>query len=169
MALSMYQVSVPVFQKMLTNLRGVLDKAAAHAQAKKIDDSVFLAARLFPDMLDLTRQVQLACDFGCGTGARLAAKEPPAFEDAAKSFADLTARVDQAVAYLRTLIPAEIDSSEGREIVRPIRGQPKTFTAINYLLQFALPNFFFHLTTAYAILRHNGVEIGKLDFIGTLD
>jgi hypothetical protein len=169
MALSIYQVSVPVFLNMLTNLRGVIDKAAAHAQAKKIEERTLLSARLFPDMLDLTRQVQLACDFGSGTGARLAAKEPPAFDATANSFADLAARIDQAVAFLRALTPGEIDGAEGREIVRPIRGQPKTFTALNYLLQFALPNFFFHVTTAYAILRHNGVEIGKLDYIGSLD
>jgi len=169
MTLSMYQASVPVVLRMLTNLRGILDKAAAHAQAKKIDESALLDAHLFPDMFTFTRQVQLACDFGCATGARLAAKEPPAFDDPAKSFADLAARVDGALAYLRTLSPGEIDASEGREIVRPIRGQPKTFTGINYLLQFTLPNFFFHVTTAYAILRHNGVEIGKADFIGPLD
>ncbi len=169
MTLSMYQASVPVVLRMLNNLRGILDKAAAYAQARKIDESALLDARLFPDMFSLTRQVQLACDFGCAAGARLAGKEPPAFEGTATSFADLAARVDAVVAYLRTLSPAEIDASEGREIVRPIRGQPKTFTAINYLLQFTLPNFFFHLTTAYAILRHNGVEIGKADFIGPLD
>jgi hypothetical protein len=169
MTISMYQASVPVFLRMLTNLRGILDKAAAHAQAKKIDESVLLAARLYPDMFALTRQVQLACDFGAGTGARLAGKEPPAFDNAANSFADLAARVDRSVEHLRTLTPGEIDGSEGREIVRPIRGQPKTFTGINYLLQFALPNFFFHVTTAYAILRHNGIEIGKGDFVGALD
>lgn len=169
MTISMYQASVPVFLRMLTNLRGCLDKAATYAQAKKIDEAVLLDARLYPDMLAFTRQVQLSCDFARGAGARLAGKEPPAFEDSAKSFADLAATVDRSIAYLRTLTPGEIDSSEGREIVRPIRGQPKTFTGINYLLQFTLPNFFFHVTTAYAILRHNGVEIGKTDFIGALD
>ena len=169
MTLSMYQASVPVVLRMLGNLRGILDKAAAHAQAKKIDESALLDARLFPDMFTFTRQVQLACDFACATGARLAGKEPPAFDDAAKSFANLAARVDAAIAFLRTLAPGEIDGSEGRQIVRPIRGQPKTFTGVNYLLQFTLPNFYFHVTTAYAILRHNGVEIGKADFIGPLD
>jgi hypothetical protein len=169
MAITMYQASVPVFLRMLTNLRSVLDKAATHAHAKKIDESAFIDARLYPDMFALTRQVQLACDFGAGTGARLAGKEAPVFDNTAKSFADLATRVDAAIEYLGMLSPAEIDGSEGREIVRPIRGQPKAFTGINYLLRFALPNFFFHVTAAYAILRHNGVEIGKGDFVGALD
>jgi len=169
MAITMYQASVPVFLRMLANLKGILDKAAAHAHAKKIDESAFLDARLYPDMFALTRQVQLACDFGAGTGARLAGKEPPAFDNPAKTFADLVARIDGSIEYLSALSPGEIDGSEGREIVRPIRGQPKAFTGINYLLQFALPHFFFHVTAAYAILRNNGVEIGKADFVGPLD
>jgi hypothetical protein len=130
---------------------------------------VLLNARLYPDMLAFTRQVQLACDFARGTGARLAGKEPPAFDDTEKTFAELVVRVDRSVDYLRTLSAGDIDGSEGREIVRPIRGEPKKFTGLNYLLQFALPNFYFHATTAYAILRHSGVEIGKTDFIGALD
>ena len=169
MAISMYQASVPVFIRMLTNLKGILDKGTAHAQAKKIEESVLLNARLYPDMLAFTRQVQLASDFARGTGARLAGKEPPAFEDTEKTFAELAVRVDRSVDYLRTLSVGDIDGSEGREIVRPIRGEPKKFTGLNYLLQFALPNFYFHATTAYAILRHSGVEIGKADFIGALD
>jgi len=169
MAISMYQASVPVFIRMLTNLKGILDKGAAHAKAKKIEEAVLLNARLYPDMLAFTRQVQLASDFARGTGARLAGKEPPAFEDIEKSFAELAVRVDRSVDYLRTLSAGDIDGSEGREIVRPIRGEPKKFTGLNYLLQFALPNFYFHTTTAYAILRHSGVEIGKADFIGALD
>jgi hypothetical protein len=169
MTISMYQASVPVFIKMLTNLRLILEKAAADAQRRKIEEGVLLDARLYPDMFPLKRQVQLACDHGRGTGARLAGKEPPALEGNEQSFADLLARVDRSVEYLRSLKPAEIDGSEAREIVRPIRGEPKKFTGIGYLLQFALPNFFFHVTTAYAILRHNGVEIGKTDFIGALD
>lgn len=169
MTISMYQAAVPVFMRTLTNLKGILDKAAAHARAKGIDESVLLDARLYPDMLAFRRQVQLACDFGRGTGARLAGEQPPAFDDTATSFAELSACLDRSVDYLRTLSPGQIDGSEGREIVRQIRGQPKTFVGINYLLQFALPNFFFHVTTAYAILRHNGVEIGKIDFIGALD
>ena len=169
MAISMYQASVPVFTRLLTNLKAILQKAAAHAQAKKIDESALLQARLYPDMFTLVKQVQLASDFARGTGARLAGKEPPSFEDNEKSFAELVARVDRTLDYLRTLKGAEIDGSESREIVRPVRGEPKRFTGINYLLQYALPNFFFHTTTAYAILRHNGIEIGKSDFIGALD
>lgn len=169
MTISMYQASVPVFARMLGNLRAILDKAAAHARAKGIEEAVLLDARLYPDMFPFTRQVQLACDFGRGTGARLAGKEPPSSDDSAKSFAELAACVDRSLDYLRTLTPADIDGSEQREIVRQIRGQPKTFTGLNYLLRAALPNFFFHLTTAYAILRHNGIELGKSDFIGPLD
>ena len=169
MAISMYQSSVPIFTRLLTNLKTILQKAAAHAQAKKIDESALLQARLYPDMFTLVKQVQLASDFARGTGARLAGKEPPSFEDNEKSFPELMARIDRTLDYLRTLKAGEIDGSEGREIVRPVRGEPRRFTGINYLLQYALPNFFFHTTTAYAILRHSGVEIGKGDFIGALD
>ena len=169
MALSMYQASVPVFIRMLTNLRAILDKAASHAQAKKIDESALLDARLYPDMFPFRRQVQIACDFARATPARLAGKEPLALEETEKSLAELGARIDRSIDYLRTFAASEIDGSEAREIVRPIRGEPKRFTGISYLLQFALPNFFFHATTAYAILRHNGLEIGKADYIGVLD
>jgi len=169
MTLSMYQASVPLFVRMLTNLKAILQKAADHAKAKKIDESALLNARLYPDMFALTRQVQIACDFARGTAARLAGSEPPAYEDTEQSFAELVSRVERSIEYLRTLKAAQIDGSEAREIVRPIRGEPKKFTGINYLLQFALPNFFFHVSTAYAILRHSGVEIGKTDYIGALD
>jgi len=169
MTISMYEASVPVFTRMLANLKAILNKAAAHAQAKKIDEAVLIGSRLYPDMFALARQVQLASDFARGTGARLAGREPPSFEDSEKTFAELVARLDRTLDYLRTLHPADIDGSEAREIVRPVRGEPKRFTGINYLLQFALPNFFFHTTTAYAILRHNGIEVGKADFIGPLD
>jgi uncharacterized protein len=169
MAISMYTASVPVFIRMLTNLNAILSKAAAHAQAKKIDDSVLLNARLFPDMLPFTRQVHIATDFARGTAARLAGLETPVFEDNEKTFAELMARVERTLDYLRTFKPEQIDGSEAREIVRPIGGQPKKFTGINYLLQFALPNFYFHATTTYVILRHSGIEVGKMDFIGALD
>ena len=169
MTISMYQASVPVFVRMLNNLNGILSKAAAHAQAKKIDESVLLNARLSPDMLPLTRQVHIATDFARGTGARLAGTETPAYEDNEKTFAELMARVERTLEYLQTLRAAQIDGSEAREIVRPVRGEPKKFTGINYLLQYALPNFYFHTTTAYAILRHNGIELSKTDFIGALD
>jgi len=169
MTISMYQASVPPLARMLANLKSILDKAAAHAQAKKIDESVLLNARLYPDMFPLVRQVQIACDFARATPARLAGKEPLALEETEKSFSDLATRIDRSIEYLRSLSPNDIDGSEAREIVRPIRGEPKKFTGLNYLEQFALPNFFFHATTAYAILRHSGVEIGKGDYIGALD
>jgi hypothetical protein len=169
MSITMYQASVPQFIRMLGNLKGILDKAAAHAAARKIAETVILDARLFPDMFPLTRQVQIATDFARGTGARLAGVEPPPVEDNERSFAELAARVDVAIAYLRTLPAAQIDGSEARQITRTIRGAPKTFVGLNYLVQYALPNFYFHLATAYAILRHNGIEIGKGDFVGAFD
>jgi len=130
---------------------------------------VLINARLSPDMFPLIKQVHIATDFARGTGARLSGAEPPSYEDNEKSLAELIARVERSIEYLRTLKPAAIDGSETREIVRPVRGEPKKFTGINYLLQFALPNFYFHTTTAYAILRHNGIDLGKSDFIGALD
>ncbi|MGH8849749.1 MAG: DUF1993 domain-containing protein [Casimicrobiaceae bacterium] len=169
MAISMYQASVPVFTRALTNLRAVLQKAAAHAQARKIDEAVLVNARLYPDMLPLSSQVQIASDFARGTAARLAGTELPSFEDNEKTLAELIARIDRTLDYLRTQKAAAIDGSEGREVIRPVRGEPHKFTGLNYLLQFALPNFFFHATTAYDILRHNGVELAKGDFIGKLD
>ena len=169
MTISMYQVSVPVFVRTLTALRGVLAKAAAHAEARKIDPNALLQARLFPDMFTFTRQVQLATDFARGTAARLAGREQPAVEDKETTFSELTARIDGTLAYLGSLAAADIDGSEAREIVRPLRGEPRRFTGMGYLLSFAMPNFFFHATTAYDILRHNGVELGKADFMGAVE
>ena len=169
MTLSMYQASVPVFVKMLTNLKSVLQKAAAHAQARKIDDAVLVNARLYPDMLPLSKQIQIASDFARSTAARLAGAEPPSYEDNEKTLTELMARIDRTIEFLRTKKAGEIDGSEGREIVRPVRGEPHKFSGVNYLLQYALPNFFFHATTAYAILRHNGIEVGKQDYIGKMD
>ena len=168
MSISAYQASVPQFVRMLGNLKAILEKAAAHAAAKKIDESVLLGARLYPDMFPLTRQVQLATDFARGTGARLAGIEPPPVEDKEKSFVELTARIDNAIDFLATLPAARFDGSEAREITRMVRGVPKTFVGVDYLLKYALPNFYFHVTTTYAILRHNGVEVGKGDFVGAL-
>ena len=169
MTISMHKVSVPAFTRGLSSLKTVLTKGAAHAAAKKIDESVFLNARLFPDMLPLTRQVYIATDFARGTVARLAGSEPPKWDDNEATFADLIARVDRALEAVKAFTPAQIDGSETRPVTRPVRGEPKTFTGINYLLQYSLPNFYFHVATAYAILRSNGVELGKGDFIGTLD
>ena len=169
MTISMYKASVPVFVKGLTNLKALLEKAAAHAHAKKIDETVFAGARLFPDMLPLTGQIQIATDFARGTTARLSGVEMPKWEDNEKTLAELIARVDKTLEYVKPFTAAQIDGTEGKEITRTLRGQPRTFTGLNYLLQFALPNFYFHSTTAYALLRHNGVEIGKMDFLGNLD
>jgi hypothetical protein len=168
MALSMYQASVPVFARGLTNLQGILTKAAAHAAAKKIDESAFIHARLFPDMLPLSRQIHIATDFARGTVARLAGTEPPKWEDNEATFAELIARVERTIAAVKGFTAAQIDGSETRQVTRQVRGEPKTFSGIPYLFEYSMPNFYFHITTAYAILRSNGVEIGKGDFIGTL-
>ena len=167
MSINMYQASVPQFIRMLGNLKGILEKAAAHAAARKIDESALLGARLFPDMFALTRQVQIATDFARGTSARLSGVEPPAVEDKEQSFADLLARVDVAIAYVKTLPAAKFEGAETRQITRKVRGVEKSFAGVDYLLQYSLPNFYFHLATTYAILRHNGVEIGKGDFVGS--
>ena len=166
MTMSMYQASVPVFMQMLGALSAVLDKASAHTAARKIDPAALLQARLYPDMFPFTRQVQLACDFAKNSTARLAGVEAPKMPDDEKSFDELRARVAKTLAYLKTLKPEQIDGSEEREVTIPIAGQPTTFKGQRYLLGSALPNFFFHVTTAYDLLRHNGVEIGKRDFIG---
>ena len=169
MTISMYQASAPVFVRMLGNTKAILEKAAAHAQAKEIDESAFLTARIFPDMLPFTSQVHIATDFARGTCARLSGAEPPSIENDEKSIAGLIARVDRSIAYVKSLKPEQIDGSEGREIVRKVRGKDVKFTGINYLLTFALPNFYFHTSMIYALLRSGGVEIGKMDFIGSVD
>jgi len=169
MTLSMYQASVPVFLRTLAALAGILDKAAAHAAQRKIEPSVLLNARLFPDMFAFVRQVQLAADFAKGASARLAGIDVPKFADTESTFDELQARIAKTVDFLKTLTPAQIDGSENRDITIPLGGQPQSFKGQPYLLHFALPNFFFHATTAYDILRHCGVEVGKRDFIGPLD
>ncbi|MEO6565704.1 MAG: DUF1993 domain-containing protein [Casimicrobiaceae bacterium] len=169
MSLSMYQASVPVFARGLNSLKNVMAKGAAHAAAKKIDESVFLNARLFPDMLPFARQIHIASDFARGTVARLSGEEPPKWEDNEATFAELIARVDRTIAAVNGFTAAQVDGSETRAVTRQVRGEPKTFTGVNYLLQYSMPNFYFHTTTAYAILRSNGVEVGKGDFIGALD
>jgi hypothetical protein len=166
MTISMYQASVPVFQQGLAALSGVLDKAAAHAAARKIDPAVLLQTRLFPDMFPLTRQVQIAADFAKGCPARLAGVENPSYADEETTIDALKARLDKTSAFLKTLTAAQIDGSETRDIALKIAGNEVTFKGQTYLLHFALPNFYFHSTAAYAILRSCGVEIGKRDFIG---
>ena len=166
MAISMYQASAPAFDKMLANLGAILGKAAAWAEGRKIDPAVLLGARLAPDMFPLTRQVQIACDFAKGTCARLAGVEPPKYEDNETSFADLQARIARTRQYVSTLKAAQIDGSEERAIKFKAGSRELDFKGQAYLTVFALPNFFFHYTMAYAILRHNGLELTKPDFIG---
>jgi hypothetical protein len=162
----MYQASVPVFIHGLGNLSAILDKAATHAEAKKIDPSVFINARLAPDMYPLSRQVQIASDVAKGCAARLAGIEVPSYEDSETTFPELQARIAKTMAFLQSVSPSQIDGSEQRPISLKLRGKEVSFLGQPYLLSFVLPNFYFHLTTAYAILRHNGLEIGKQDFIG---
>ena len=166
MALSMYQASVPVFTKTLGNLANILDKGAAYAAAKKVDQAVLLGYRIAPDMLAMVRQVQIACDFAKGASARLAGIDVPAWEDTEKSFDDLKARIAKTIDYCKSFKPEQIDGSEDRDILVKVAGNPVTYKGQPYLLHSVLPNFFFHTTTAYDILRHCGVEIGKRDFIG---
>ena len=168
MTLSMYQASVPVFIQGLTGLGGVIDKAAAHAAERKIDPSALLQARLYPDMFPFTRQVQIATDFAKGGAARLAGAEFPAYEDSETSFDELKARVEKTIVFLRTLEAGAVDGSEERDITLVRRGETSTVKGQAYLLEQAMPNFYFHLTTAYAILRHNGVEVGKRNFLGSV-
>jgi hypothetical protein len=163
----MYQASVPVFVRNLHNLSAILDKAIAHADAKKIDHAVLLNFRLFPDMLNFTKQIQIATDFAKGAAARLAGVEVPKYEDTEVSFADLQARIQKTIAFVKTFTPAQIDGSEEREINLTIGGHAIKLKGQTYLLEMVQPNFYFHSTTAYAILRHNGVEVGKRDFVPT--
>ena len=164
---TMYTLSVPVFNTTLANLSAILDKAAAHAEARKIDPAVLLAARLYPDMLAFTRQVQIASDTAKGGAARLAGVEPPAFEDNEATFADLKARIARTREYIATLAPEKFAGAEERSIELKMRSGTRHFVGLPYLAHHVLPNFFFHVTTAYGILRHNGVEIGKTDFLGS--
>jgi hypothetical protein len=166
MTLSMYQASVPTFLQMLASLQTILDKAEAFATARKIEPAVLLNTRLTPDMFPLVRQVQLAADFAKNGSGRIAGIEPPKYPDEETSFAELKARIAKTVEFLNTLKPADIDGHEERAVTIPVGGQPYKFTAQNYLIKFALPNFYFHHTTAYAILRQCGLEIGKRDYLG---
>ena len=168
MALSMHSASVPVFVRMLGNLVGWLDKAEAHAREKKFEPAVYLGARLAPDMLPLSTQIQIACDAAKFFVARLAGVEAPAFADDEKTLDELRQRVRKTIDYLQSVPAAQIDGSDAREISVPRRAGAITMTGEAYLKSFALPNFFFHVTTTYALLRHNGVELGKADFLGAL-
>ncbi len=162
----MYNSSVPVFIHNLNNLSTILQIAAQHCEAKKIDPSVLINARLFPDMLPLVRQVQITSDAAKASVARLAEIEIPSFEDNEISFADLQERIAKTVKFLQTIKPEQIDGKEELKISYFQHGKDRNFVGLPYLQNWALPNIYFHITTAYAILRHNGVEIGKKDYLG---
>jgi hypothetical protein len=164
--ISMYQASVPVYLQYLNSISAVLDKSAAFAEAKKIDPAVLLQTRLYPDMHPLVKQVQIFTDQATRGVSRLAGVEPPPFPDTEANFADLKARIAKAIAHVQSFTPEQIDGSEGRDIVMKTPRGDLTFKGLQYLLGFSLPNFFFHATTTYAILRHVGVEVGKMDFMG---
>ena len=167
MPVSMYENSLPVMQRMMRNLIGVLDKAEAHAAAKKIDPDVLPNARLAPDMFPLKRQVQIVADMAKAATARLAGAEMPKWDDNETTLADLKSRLQKSIDYLATIKPAQLEGSETRDVNLTIGGQPKTLKGHQYLMTHAYPHFFFHVATAYDILRHNGVEIGKRDYLGT--
>jgi hypothetical protein len=157
---------VPAFIRALNNLAAILEKGAAHAQARKIEEAVLLSSRLYPDMFSLARQVQIATDTARSGAARLAGVEFPAYEDKEATFQELVLRVRNTVAFLETLKPAQIDGGEDKTISWQSRSSTKSMQGLPYLMNHLLPNIHFHVTTAYGILRHNGVEIGKKDFLG---
>jgi hypothetical protein len=166
MSLSMYQASVPVLAHMLGNLSKILAKGAAYAEARKIEPSVLINDRLAPDMLPLSRQVQIAADISVRGAARLAGVEFPSNPDTETNFAELQARLSKTLAFLKTLSAKQIDGSEAKPINIKIGDNELSFTGQDYLLNFILPNLYFHITATYLILRHNGVELGKADFLG---
>jgi hypothetical protein len=166
MSLSMYQASIPVFIRMLHNLNEILKKAESHATAKRIDQAVFINARLAPDMFPLSRQVQIATDSVKGCAARLSGVEIPSYADTETTFAELKARINKTIDFLKTVSAKQIDGSEEKAINLKVGGMELSFSGQVYLLNFVTPNLYFHITAAYAILRHNGVEIGKMDFLG---
>ena len=163
----MYQASAPRFANILRNLSALLDKAEAHCAAKKIEPTALTSYRLFPDMFPLTRQVQIACDTAKGAVARLAGVDIPKHEDTEKTFAELKERIAKTLAFIATVKPAQVDGSEEKDVALKLQGKDVTVKGLPYLFGRAWPNFFFHVTTAYNILRHNGVDIGKRDYIGT--
>ena len=165
---AMYDASVPTITRAMRNLIHVLEKGAAHAEAKKIEPSVLLGARLYPDMFPLSKQVQIVSDVGRIGTSRLAQVEAPKYEDNEASFADLIERMKKTIAYLETLKPAQFDDGS-RTVTFPTQAESKTWPGSRYLFMRVLPNVFFHCATTYDILRHNGVELGKADFLGPLD
>ena len=168
MSISMHSASVPIFVRMLGNMNTWLDKAEAHAKEKKFESSVYLSARLAPDMLPFTAQVQIACDSAKFCMSRISGVDGPKFEDNEATLADLRERVRKTIDYVSSVPADAIDGTDAKVITVPRRAGPMTMKGETYLKQFVLPNFFFHLTTVYALLRHNGVELGKADYLGAL-
>jgi hypothetical protein len=166
MPISMYEASVPAFVRTLTQLSAILDKAEVYCAARKIDPAALIGARLYPDMFPLSRQIQITCDFPKAACARLSGREVPSFPDTETTFAELKARVAKTLDYVRSFKAADIDGNEGRDIKFKAGGQELAFKGQQYLTYFVLPNLYFHATTAYAILRHNGLELGKGDYMG---
>jgi uncharacterized protein len=166
MSLTMYQASVPVFVRMLTNLVAILEKAAAHCEERKIDPAVLINFRLYPDMFAFAKQVQIAADAAKNGAAYLAGVEPPKFDNAEQTFAELIERVKKTIEFVNGFAPERIDGTEEKEVNIPRGDTMLTYRGQAYLLNRVLPNFFFHITTAYDILRHNGVELGKRDYLG---
>ena len=166
MTITMYQASAPRFVNTLENLSAILDKAQAHVDAKKIDPAALTTFRLYPDMFALARQVQVACDAAKGAVARLAGADIPKHEDVELTLAELKARIAKTVDFIKAFKPAQIDGTDDKEIVLKLQGNEVKFTGMQYLLGMAIPNFNFHVVTAYNILRHNGVDLAKRDFIG---
>ena len=166
MSLTMYSASVPVFVRMLGNLSSWIDKAEAYAQARKFEASVFLGARLAPDMLPFTKQIQIACDGAKFGVARLSGVEAPKFADDEATIGELRERIAKTLAFIESVPAGQIDGTDDKDITVPLRGGPLVMKGEAYLKHFVLPNLFFHVTTAYALLRHNGVELGKTDFLG---
>ena len=166
MAFSLYDASIPMMVRMLQNLSIILDKAAAHAAAQDIDPATMIESRLAPDMFNLARQVQSAADAAKACAARLSGETPPSHADTETTFDELKARIAKVIAYVEGFTPEQINASENRSVTIPTRGEPHVFkNGGDYLTQFAIPNFFFHVTTAYGLLRHQGVEIGKMTYL----
>lgn len=168
MSMSMYEASVPALIRALTNLSAILDKASAYAAARKFDSAVLVQARLFPDMLPLSRQVQIACDTAKGAAARLAGAEIPKHEDNEATLADLKQRIAKTLEFIKSLPAAQFKDAEGRAIELKFPSSTLKFQGSSYLTDFVLPNLYFHVSIAYALLRHNGVELGKSDYLGAI-
>jgi hypothetical protein len=169
MSLSMYDASVPVYRQMLGSLSAVLEKAQAHAAMRGFDPAVLLQSRLYPDMFPLTRQVQIACDAAKNGVARISGVEAPKHEDGDQNLEQLQARIAEVLAFIESVPRERIDGQEERDVVVPLRTRTLQFKGRRFLLHWSLPNFFFHVATAYDILRHDGVELGKADFLGQVD